>query len=116
MVIKENKYHSTVKLEFKQVVQSMVEEDRTSYHIYTIHRLLSLGLLVDFTHEYLKNTTDDEYVYIRLDLKEFGNVCFKIDTSINRGGVADERSMQVLRNFVGLYNISLEDTGQKGIR
>jgi hypothetical protein len=114
MGMKENKYHSTVKLEFKSLVDNIVQRSRSVFHMYTIHRLLSLGLLIDFTYEYETNDTSDKYICINLDLKEHGIVKFKIDTDSNYGSVADDLSKQVLDNFLKNFNTGLDDKGRRG--
>jgi hypothetical protein len=105
MSIRENKYHSTVKLEFRDLVDNIVSRGRSVYHVYVIHRLLSLGLLVDFTYQYIPNQANDNFVYIELDLQEFGKVRFQINTESNYGSVADELSMQILRRFLDDYDV-----------
>lgn len=113
--IKENKYHNTVKLEFRGVIGNIVEGDRSLHHMYTIHRLLSLGLLIDFTYEYVQNTTSDQNIYIEMDMKEYGRVRFRIDTESNYGCVADELSEKVLENFLNNYDTGLGGGG-KGVK
>jgi hypothetical protein len=112
--IKENKYHSTVKLEFRGVMGNIVEGGRTSHHMYTIHRLLSLGLLIDFTYEYIQADALDQNVYIEMDMKNYGKACFRIDPKSNYGEVADQRSREVFEDF--LDNDSTDLGGGKGMR
>ncbi|QIW88658.1 hypothetical protein P59_060 [Bacillus phage P59] len=114
MSIKENKYHSTVKLEFRDLIGNIVQRDRSVFHMYTVHRLLSLGLLVDFTYEYTPNSNPDKYIGIELDLKQHGKVNFKIDTESNYGSVADDLSLQVLKNFLKNFDTGLDDKGRRG--
>ncbi|QDP42836.1 hypothetical protein HWC53_gp052 [Bacillus phage vB_BmeM-Goe8] len=114
MSIKENKYHNTVKLEFRDLVASFTQRDRSQYHMFTIHRLLSLGLLIDFTYRYCTNSTPDKYIRIELDLKEHGRVLFKINTESNYGSVADDISMKVLENFLVNFDTGLDDKGKRG--
>jgi hypothetical protein len=112
--IKENKYHNTVKLEFRSVIGSIVEGDRSLHHMYIIHRLLSLGLLIDFTYEYVQNTDPDQNIYIEMDMNEHGKARFSIDTKSNYGCIADEFSEKVLEDFLNNYDTGLD--GGKGVR
>jgi hypothetical protein len=114
MSIRENKYHSTVKLEFRDLVGNILQRGRSVFHMYTVHRLLSLGLLIDFTYEYETNNTPDQYIFIKLDLKEHGTVQFKIDTESNYGSLADDESKRVLDNFLKNFNTGLDDKGRRG--
>ena len=114
MGINENKYHSTVKLEFRELIDNIVNRSRSVFHMYTIHRLLSLGLLIDFTYEYRTNSTSDKFIGIELNLKEHGRVLFKIDTGSNYGSVADELSEKVLVNFLKNFDTGLDEKGQRG--
>jgi hypothetical protein len=114
MSIKENKYHSTVKLEFRDLVGNILQRGRSVFHMFTIHRLLSLGLLIDFTYEYETNDTPDQYIFIKLDLKEHGTVQFKIDTESNYGSLSDDASKNVLENFLKNFNTGLDDKGRRG--
>ncbi|AMB18625.1 hypothetical protein BH780_gp042 [Bacillus phage Eldridge] len=113
MMIKENKYHSTIKSEFKDLVWSLVFEGRTAYHLYTIHRLLNLGLLIDFQFKYCPNKTADQYVHIELDLKEFGRVTFKINTETDYVVIADDLSIRVLEKFLEDFDTGLDDKAKK---
>ncbi|WNO29793.1 hypothetical protein [Bacillus phage SDFMU_Pbc] len=115
MKINENKYHSTVKLEFRDLIGTFINTDRSIFHMYSIHRLLHLGVLVDFTYEYCKNTTDDKFIEVKLDLKEFGLAYFKIDTDSNYGSIADEESRKVLESFYVSYDTELGDAKRQGI-
>ena len=116
MNITENKYHSTIRLEFWGLISDIVNQSRSVFHVYTIHRLLSLGLLVDFTFQYLKSDNPDKCVLIELDLKEHGKALFKIDIEANYGKVADKHSMQVLKDFLANYNTKLDTIGQRGTK
>lgn len=115
MQIQENKYHSTVKLEFRDLVENMVNRGRTVFHMYTIHRLLSLGLLIDFTYEYTPNVKEDPYVEMEINLQEFGVARFKINTQSNYGSVADDLSMQVLKGFLLNFDTGLDEKGAQAL-
>lgn len=114
MGIGENKYHSTVKLEFRDLMGNILYRSRPIHHMYTIHRLLSLGLLIDFTYHYVLNSTPDKYIGIELDLKEHGKILFQIDTESNYGSVADDLSTKVMENFMINFDTGLDDKGKRG--
>lgn len=113
MMIKENRYHSTIKSEFKELVGTIVHGGRSVFHLYTIHRLLNLGLLIDFHFKYCLNKTADQYVFIELDLKEHGKVTFRIDTQSDYVNIADELGMNVLEKFYDNFDTGLDDKGKK---
>lgn len=103
MSIVENKYHSTIKVEFRDLVENIVNSERKTFHIYTIHRLLSLGLLIDFPFEYIQ-TGDCAVIGIKLDLKDSGYVIFHLDIESNYGCVADEGYLTVLQEFTKKFD------------
>lgn len=107
MQIAENKYHSTIKQEYKDLVNTLVNSNRNSFHAYTIHRLLSLGLLIDFNFNYIRPVDPDQYVLIELNLKEHGKVLFIIDVKSNYGRVANDDSVAVLRKFLNDFDTGL---------
>ncbi|APZ82518.1 hypothetical protein Goe27_00530 [Bacillus phage vB_BsuM-Goe27] len=115
MNIPENKYHSTIKLEFRDLVDNIVSRGRKVFHVYTIHRLLSLGLLIDFRFAYIPNN-DGTTIIIELDLKEHGNVRFSVNAGTNYGSVLDDVSMKNLTDFLANYNTKLDDIEQKGTK
>jgi len=115
MIIKENKYHSTIKVEFRDSVWNMVHSERSLFQVYTIHRLLNLGLIIGFTFDYCANSTPDEYIYIELDLKEHGKVQFRVSTKTNYGSIADEASFHTLEKFLEEFDTGLDEKGKKGI-
>lgn len=108
MNIVENKYHSTIKVEFRDLVDNIVNSERKRFHLYTIHRLLSLGLLIDFPFEYIK-TDEPNIVGLQLDLKEYGKVVFQVDIESNYGSVADEEQIERLRTFANQYDTNIEN-------
>lgn len=106
-----NKYHSTIKVEFRDLIKHLLESDRKSFHMYTIHRILSLGLLIDFPFHY-RQTPELETVGIELDLGKFGAVLFIVDIESNYAKVADEGYKQVLQNFLDNFDVRLEKNGK----
>lgn len=99
MDIAENKYHSTIKVEFKDLVDNMVNSSRKKFHMYTIHRLLSLGLLIDFPFKYL-DPSEVGCIGIELDLKESGKAAFLIDPKSEYGRMANKQTEEVLTHFL----------------
>jgi len=81
--------------------------------VYTIHRLLSLGLLIDFQYKYLKQESSLD-ICIELDLKQYGKVQFSIDSDSNYGCVANKESLKVLKNFLDNFDTGLNDGNPKG--
>ncbi|AYJ75144.1 hypothetical protein BSP36_057 [Bacillus phage BSP36] len=112
----ENKYHSTIKLEFRDLVDNIVNRGRSLFHVYTIHRLLSLGLLIDFRFTYVPTDSADKHVAIELDLKEHGKVRFNINTVTDYGGLSDGNSRKALEHFLENYSTTLDDIEQKGTK
>lgn len=108
MTIVENKYHSTIKVEFRDLVDNIVNSERKSFHLYTIHRLLSLGLLIDFPFEYVK-TDEPNKVRLQLDLKEYGKVVFQVDTESSYGSVESEEQIERLSAFAAKYDTNIEN-------
>lgn len=112
-MIKENKYHGTIKSEFKDLVWNIVHGGRTLFHLYTIHRLLNLGLLIDFQFKYCPNKTADQYIHMELDLKDYGSVYFRIDTQTDYVSIADEVGLEVLNSFLEDFDTELDDKSKK---
>lgn len=112
MSIVENKYHSTIKVEFRDLVDNIVNSNRKHFHMYTIHRLLSLGLLIDLPFRYVK-TEDPNAVAIELDLKEVGKARFIVDTDSNYGIIADGDSKQILVNFLQHFDTKCDTKSKR---
>lgn len=112
MSIAENKYHSTIKVEFRDLVQHILDSERSHFHMYTIHRLLSLGLLIDFPFEYIKTEEPDRLIGIELNLKEHGKVVFLIDIDTSYGCVANDGYITVLQLFLQHFE-TIVDPKQK---
>ncbi|AFQ96312.1 hypothetical protein [Bacillus phage vB_BceM_Bc431v3] len=97
-----NKHQPNLKAEFRDLVGNMINSNRSSYHMYSIHRLLSLGLLMDFTFKYIEAEQSD-WVRIELDLREHGKVVFAINTDSEYGQIEDEDGREVLVHFMENY-------------
>jgi len=102
------KCQDTVKTEFKDLIQSLVESNRTRHHLYIIHRLLSLGLLIDFSFRY-RNVSEPNKIGIELDLKEYGQVMFIVDTDTSYAEFASYGCKDLLNNFIVGYNTQLKE-------
>jgi hypothetical protein len=114
MSIVENKYHSTIKVEFRNLVDNIVNGSRKSYHMYTIHRLLSLGLLIDYPFKYVNADYHNAKVTIELDLKEDGKALFVVDPDSDYGIVKDENSLENLQQFLQHFDTTCEVKTKKG--
>lgn len=108
-----NKYHSTIKIEFRDLINNLVNSERKSFHVYTIHRILSLGVLIDFTFRYIKMEESDKYIGIKLDLDEHGEVLFVIEVESNYGKLADKHQLDKLENFLCTFDTRLKKTSKK---
>jgi len=107
-----NKYQSTIKVEFRDLIKHLLESNRKSFHMYTIHRVLSLGLLIDFPFEYQK-VDDPNQVGIELDLGEHGKVMFIVDIESNYAKVATEGYREVLQRFLENFDVCLDKNVKK---
>ncbi len=108
-----NKYNDTIKVEFRDLIENLVNSSRTSFHLYTIHRILSLGLLVDFTFQYIQVEEPEKYTGIELDLKEHGKVLFVVDIDSNYVHIANDDYKTVLENFLLTFDTCLKKTNRK---
>lgn len=115
MHITENKYHNTIKQEYKDLVDTIVNSNRNSFHAYTFHRLFSLGLLIDFTFTYVRPLDPDQYVTIEVNLKEHGVVVFVIDVRSNYGRIANDESRVVLKRFLKDFDTGLNAKKKRGL-
>lgn len=107
------KYNDTIKVEFRDLIENLVGSSRTTFHLYTIHRILSLGLLVDFTFQYVRVSEPDKYTGIELDLKEHGKVLFIVDIESNYVHIANENYKTILRDFLSTFDTHLKRTTRK---
>ncbi|UXQ88917.1 hypothetical protein Thu_57 [Bacillus phage Thurquoise] len=98
-----NKHQPNLKAEFRDLVGNMINSNRSSYHMYSIHRLLSLGLLIDFTFKYIEAEQSD-WVRIELDLRDYGKVVFAINTDSEYGQIEDEDGKEILVHFMENYD------------
>lgn len=114
MNIVENKYHSTIKVEFRNLVDNIVNGSRKSFHMYTIHRLLSLGLLIDYPFKYVNADYQNAQVTIELDLKEDGKALFVVDPDSEYGVIKDDDSTVNLQNFLDHFDTTCEVNTKKG--
>lgn len=100
-----NKYHDTVKIEFRDLIENIVESNRKHFHLYTIHRILSLGLLIDFTFKY-KILDNPEQIGIEFTLMGFGKVMFIVDIESGYCSISrDDKNL--LKEFVEKFDINL---------
>lgn len=105
--MKQNKYHDTIKIEFRELMQDFVESKRRTFHGYTIHRALTTGLLIGFTFDYVRNDDCRENVHIKLNLEEFGAVTFYINIDSGYGNVLDAESKETMIQFINQFDTEL---------
>lgn len=103
-----NKYQSTIKVEFRDLVSNLVKSKRKSFHLYTIHRLLSLGLLIDFTFQYIKIKEPQECIGIELCLDNFGKVLFIVDVDSNYVRISGD-GKTILENFLNHFDTCISE-------
>lgn len=108
-----NKYHDTVKVEFRDLIENIVNSERKSFHLFTIHRVLSLGLLIDYTFQY-KQLDDPSQIGIELGLKGFGKVLFVVDIESSYCQISKE-DKQLLQEFVERFDICVEALPNKHV-
>lgn len=101
-----SKYKDTVKVEFKSLIDNIVNSSRKSFHLYTIHRVLSLGLLIDFTFHYVQVDNSKERIGIELDLKNHGVALFIVDIETSYVKVSEE-SVDILNSFLKSFGTCL---------
>lgn len=111
MHIVENKYHSTIKVEFRDLVDNIVNSNRQRFHMYTIHRLMSLGLLIDFPFKYVK-TEQPELIGIELNLKDSGKALFVVNQETEYGSV-NEDSKAILEQFLKDFNTGCDAVSKR---
>lgn len=109
----ENKYISVVQLEFKEIIENLLSSNRKDFHMFTIHRILSLSLLVDFSFSYVPSDKLREEVCIQLDLGEWGCSHFVVDIDSNYARIRTEEDRGVLEAFIQTYDTRILERGKK---
>lgn len=104
------KYTSTIRVEFKELICNIVESERKTFHIYTIQRILSLGLLVDFTYKYIKLSNPEGSVGLELDLNKYGSVVFILDLDSNYVTLRRQRDREILEKFLEGFEVEMKKT------
>lgn len=101
-----NKYLDTIKMEFQEIMLRFVESNRKSFHAYTIHRALSLGLLIGNEFRYI-SSPERNFVIIELDLQEDNSVKFFIDTESGYGNLMCEDDTAKVSEFISNFDVRL---------
>lgn len=85
---------------------------RERFHLYTIHRILSLGLLIDFTFSYKKIDESGDYIGIELSLGEHGTMMFNVNIGSDYVKINDDGSKEVLKKFLENYDVELKQKNE----
>ena len=85
--------------ELREVVEGIVTSTRNKFHIYTIHRLVSLCLLNNYEYKYLHAYEPNE-VRFMIILGEDKHVCFAIDIDSQYCTIENTKSMQHLESLL----------------
>lgn len=94
----EKSINAAVRDELMELIGTIVNGDRKQFHIYTIHRLISLGLLNDFHFHYLECNRPD-WIKLQIITPKDRIVKVSIDINSQYGKIEDEESMVVLKEL-----------------
>lgn len=112
--MKVNKYHDTIKLEFKELLRDFIVSKRRTFHCYTIHRALTMGLLIGFTFNYVSHSECQKDIHIDLNLEEYGIVTFYIDIESGYGNILNTENRETVIDFIENFSTELSrDTYQR---
>lgn len=99
-----NSYEANLKIDFCSMLCDLISSERTYFHIYYLHRLLSLGLLADFNYRYVKGDDTGVMVGIMLELGIYGEVLFIIDVDENYAEIANKISRDNVIKFIDAFS------------
>lgn len=99
-----NNYNKTIQIEFRDLIDNLLNSKRKSFNLYTIHRILSLSLLIDYDFRYAQVDGTGKYLEILLDLKEHGKVSFTVDMSNSCVEISNDISRKVLEDFLTKFD------------
>lgn len=102
------KYKDILKKEFKEALSRFAYSNRKSFHSYVIHRFTYNCLLVDFDFYYLPSVSSSE-VRILVDLKEYGELEFVIDTDTSYASIATENYISIIEDIIESYSTYTEE-------
>lgn len=85
--------------ELYEVIDSMVNGKRDKFHLYTIHRLVSLCLLNNFGFEYMEAYEPHE-VRLKVVLGDDKYATFRINTQSQYGTIENSKSLQALKSII----------------
>ncbi|AEW47505.1 hypothetical protein Spock_63 [Bacillus phage Spock] len=93
-----NPSNMDVKNELCELIDTMVNGHRTSFHMYTIHRLLSLSLLNSYEFKYLE-TPESDWIRVQITFDKEKSVTIGINTCSQYGQIEDEESLDILKEI-----------------
>jgi len=99
----EEKYRDILKVEFKDMLCKFLN-DRQIYHAYSIGRACTQGTLLGFDYYYYTVEGNPDVIGKYMDLEEYGELHFHIDTRTNYGRVFTKDSDTIIRNFLENYS------------
>lgn len=89
-----NRFNKTIESELRDLLYNLARSDRKDFHIYTIHRVMSLSLLSDYSFRYDKNECGD--IVIEIDFGSNGVVRFLLDGYSGYAKIDSKESMNNL--------------------
>jgi hypothetical protein len=104
VTIKKNIYHDTLKMEFKSLLEGIVESKRREYHVYTVHRVINSGIMLGFHFKYVKSEDPEKYAEVEFYLGESGKISFVINLETQYAILKPEGHKEILKDFVHAYD------------
>jgi hypothetical protein len=104
VTIKKNIYHDTMKMEFKSLLNGIIESKRKEYHVYTVHRIINSSIMLGFHFRYVETAMPEKYNEIELQLGEVGTVSFLINLETQYVIIKPEGHKDILHEFIQTYD------------
>ncbi len=95
-------------MEFKELINNILQSERKSFHLYAIQRILNLGLIIGYTYEY-KPCKREDCMKILLDLKKSGTCVFIVNLNSNYTELSSREDKDILRHFLDSFNTDLSE-------
>lgn len=107
-------YEERLRIDFCSLLRDLISSERTYFHIYSLHRLLSLSLLADFNYRYVKGDDAGSLIGIMLDLGVYGEVLFVVDVNENSAKIANKISRDNVIKFIDAFSdrLPLQDNAK----
>lgn len=105
-------FSDTVEFEFRDLLYNIAHGERKKYHMYTIHRLMSLGLLNDYRFSYEKVGNDRNKIAIKIDLKSSGVVTFLLDMETGYASIASKDSLNNINFYLHNFDYRVGNLNQ----